>query len=239
MKKISVNAKNSKGFTLLELLIVIAIIAILSVVLILVLNPAEMLKKSRDVQRISDLNTLKTAIGLYITSTSTPDLDTGTSLCIPTSGATAKISYSAELADSSSCATTVSKGSDAAGGSFSTTDNCRYGGTSGAAAIDGTGWLPVNLGSLTGGSPISNLPLDPVNTIGTATAPTSTDLVYRYACQESVTGGKPSYIFELDAQLESNAYTSEDDKRSKDGGDNTNFYEVGTSLRLLGSGVNF
>src|ERR1035437_6565486 len=63
--------KNKKGgFTLLELLIVIAIIAILSVALVIVLNPAETLKKARDAQRISDLSTLKTAIGLYMTSVS-------------------------------------------------------------------------------------------------------------------------------------------------------------------------
>ena len=35
--------KNRKGFTLIELLIVIAIIAVLSVVVILSLNPAELL----------------------------------------------------------------------------------------------------------------------------------------------------------------------------------------------------
>ena len=50
--------KPAKGFTLLELLIVIAIIAVLSVILVLVLNPAETLKKSRDTQRMSDLSTL-------------------------------------------------------------------------------------------------------------------------------------------------------------------------------------
>ena len=59
-------SKNS-GFTLLELLIVIAIIAVLSVALVIVLNPAEALRKSRDAQRISDLTTLKKAIGLYLT----------------------------------------------------------------------------------------------------------------------------------------------------------------------------
>ncbi len=60
----------SSGFTLLELLIVIAILAILSVALVLVLNPAETLKKARDSQRISDLSTIKTAIGLYMTTVS-------------------------------------------------------------------------------------------------------------------------------------------------------------------------
>jgi prepilin-type N-terminal cleavage/methylation domain-containing protein len=58
-----------KGFTLLELLIVIGILAILSTTIILVINPAELLKKARDSQRISDLNTVKTAIAYYVTET--------------------------------------------------------------------------------------------------------------------------------------------------------------------------
>jgi len=63
-----------KGFTLLELLIVIGILAILSTTMILVINPAEMLKKARDSQRISDLSTLKTAIAYYITNTASPSI---------------------------------------------------------------------------------------------------------------------------------------------------------------------
>ena len=66
---------STKGFTLLELLIVIAIIAILSVVLIVALNPAETLRKTRDSQRISDLSSLKTALGIYVTTITNPLLD--------------------------------------------------------------------------------------------------------------------------------------------------------------------
>lgn len=70
----NVKKKGNAGFTLLELLIVISIIAILAVALVLVLNPGETLKKSRDAQRISDLGTIKTALGIYLTSTSTPKM---------------------------------------------------------------------------------------------------------------------------------------------------------------------
>ena len=62
----------SSGFTLLELLIVISIIAILSIALVFMLNPAETLKKARDAQRISDLKTVKTALGIMLTASSTP-----------------------------------------------------------------------------------------------------------------------------------------------------------------------
>ena len=96
MKK---NKGNAKGFTLLELLIVIAIIAILSIALVFMLNPAETLKKARDAQRISDLKTVKTALGIMLTASSTPKLDSaGSAICTTdTSGGaqTAKIAYSA------------------------------------------------------------------------------------------------------------------------------------------------
>jgi len=61
-----------KGFTLLELLIVIGILAILSTTIVLVINPAELLAKARDSQRISDLNTLKTAIAFYLSEGEAP-----------------------------------------------------------------------------------------------------------------------------------------------------------------------
>ena len=49
----------------IELLVVIAIIAVLSVVVILTLNPAELLRQSRDANRTSDAATLKSALGVY------------------------------------------------------------------------------------------------------------------------------------------------------------------------------
>ena len=43
-----------KGFTLVELLIVIGIVAILATIVVLVINPVELLKESRDSRRLSD-----------------------------------------------------------------------------------------------------------------------------------------------------------------------------------------
>jgi prepilin-type N-terminal cleavage/methylation domain-containing protein len=220
-------SNRNQGFTLLELLIVIAIIAILSVILVLVLDPAETLKKSRDSQRMSDLSTLKTALGLYSTSTTTPFMG-GASSNTACKGSTSsdaayaasdKVFYSATpitdtLLDGSSTASQPAANASA------------------SAAVDGTGWLPVNLASLPGGSPISNLPMDPVNTV-TSAAVTSTDLVYRYVCSEK------TLKYEIDARLESNAYTVDDNKMSKDGGNNSAYYEVGTDLSLLGAGTDF
>ncbi|MCL5004683.1 MAG: type II secretion system GspH family protein [Patescibacteria group bacterium] len=207
--------KNKKGFTLLELLIVIAILAVLGAIVIFLLNPTETLKKARDSQRISDLSTIKTALGIYLTSTSSPKLDGGTNtLCIGGSGQDT-IWYSAPN-DTQAITDTIVGGS--ASSSQSTTAN--------GGLVDGNGWIKVNLSSLISGSPISSFPIDPINTV-TIAAVTSTDLVYRYSCDDSPLG------FEINAQLESNAFTVEDDKRAKDGGNNANLYEVGSSLTIL------
>ena len=58
----------------------------------------------------------------------------------------------------------------------------------------------------------------------------STDLVYRYSCSIS------PLAFEIDAQLESTAYTVTDNKRASDGGNSALYYETGTNLLILGAG---
>ena len=221
--------KREGGFTLLELLIVISIIAILSVALVFILNPAETLKKSRDAQRISDLSTLKTALGLYLTSTTTPYLGsvTANTACKPNASgwtaATQKIFYSVPTGFSDA---TLDGGATYPVASVVATP----------ALIDGTGWIPVNFETLSSGSPISNLPIDPVNTTASASNVTSSDLVYRYACQAN------NSTFEVDAVLESTAYTSTDNKLTSDGGNSTYYYETGTNLKIMGAtagGIDF
>lgn len=222
----NIKEKRDAGFTLLELLIVVSIIAILSVALVLVLDPAETLRKSRDAQRISDMSTMKTAIGLYLTSTTTPYLGAtpagalnNTNCKATPSAATTKVMYSL-ISTSAITDTTL----DAASGSAAVQSAT-------PATTDGAGWIPVMFDNLTGGSPISNLPMDPINTVAAPAAVLSTDLVYRYAC--SVT----PLAFEIDAQLESTAYTSVDNKKTSDGGNADLYYEVGTNLKILGSGA--
>lgn len=58
---------SSYGFTLIELLVVIAIIGILAAVVWLTINPVNMVKKSRDAVRKSDLATLMRGLDLYMT----------------------------------------------------------------------------------------------------------------------------------------------------------------------------
>lgn len=227
------NLTKKRGFTLLELLIVIAVIAVLSVILVLVLNPAETLKKSRDSQRMSDLATIKTALGLYATSTSSPVMGETNTAC---KGTTAS-----ESAYASGDKIYYSYPSDTPGATISdttfdgqTTNLTNKQVTNAAlSATDGTGWLPVNLSVLSGGSPISNLPIDPINTIASVSSTTATDFVYRYVCSEK------TLKYEIDARLESTAFTVDDNRMSKDGGNNANYYEVGTDLMLLGVGSDF
>jgi prepilin-type N-terminal cleavage/methylation domain-containing protein len=224
--------KSKEGFTLLELLIVITIIAILSVALVFVLNPAETLAKSRDTQRMSDLSTLKTALGIYLTSSSTPQLDgSGGTLNDKCDGGTAA---SERLWISVSTASETTNDATPPGGW--TQANTSWGQTATVASstlVNGTGWIPVKLSGLVGGSPISSMPLDPVNRIAfgasAVTTITNEALMYRYACKKS------PLSFEVDARLESSAYGvgGTDDKAKSDGGNNTNLFEVGTDMTIL------
>ena len=212
----------NNGFTLLELLIVIAIIAILSVILVIVLNPSETLKKSRDAQRISDLSTMKTAIGLYLTSTAIPVLDNviaspnSTCKALATTANSTKVWYS--LANTTLITSAYQADSSATGGAIT---------SSTPSLTSGYGWIPINFDGMTGGSPISNLPLDPTNTVSlTAPSVNLSSLVYRYGCAQS------PLSYEIDATLESAAYSG---LTSTDGGNTGSLYETGTNLFVLGS----
>ena len=202
--------KNMKGFTLLELLIVIAILAILSAVLILILNPAETMKKSRDTQRMSDLATMKTAIGMYLTTAPSPVLDgSANTLCVGGTGDDS-IFYSGAVTDGVTVATTF------------VAETTKTGTT-----VDGNGWLPIDFTAISGGSPISNLPVDPLNTVAVAGGPVVGDAVYRYSCDATDT------TFEINSILESESFTIIDDKRGADGGNHATLYEVGSDLTIL------
>lgn len=225
------------GFTLLELLIVIGILAILAGVVVFVLNPVEILRKSRDTQRISDLAAVKTALGVYTTSTTTPHMDNSAyasrnEKCLNGTGTkTLYYSYPSDSPGQTISYTTFSK--DSAG----TVSFTAAGQVTNAVlgSVSGTGWLPVNLIALTTtGPPISNWPTDPTNTI-TGTVPNTTATsTYRYACD------KNDFTFEVNATLESTAFTTNpDNKHISDGGNNSNVYEVGSKLTIIGPGTDF
>jgi len=152
-----------KGFTLIELLVVIAIIAILAVVVVLTLNPAELLRQSRDSNRLSDLATLTSAINLYNT-------DQGGVL-----GYSLGLSSSTYLSITDpSATTTAGTNCGGLGGNIATNTvyfNCPASSTS--RNVNATGWIPINFTKISAGTPIGSLPIDPTNT-------TSSNLYYTY-----------------------------------------------------------
>ena len=86
--------------------------------------------------------------------------------------------------------------------------------------MTGTGWVNVNLAAITGGSPLSSLPLDPVN-----------DATNYYAFERT-----SILTYEIDANMESAKYVSgggsDVESNNKDGGNNGIWYEVGNDAAL-------
>jgi prepilin-type N-terminal cleavage/methylation domain-containing protein len=171
-----------RGFTLIELLVVIGILAILTAAVVVVLNPAELLRQARDAQRLSDFDSLRSAISLTLATALTPAV-----------GATLRCTVGVVAPDEEVCATNAT------------------------TTVDDTGWVQIDLTGASGGSPLSALPLDPVQ---------DGDHFYAYM------GDAGNLTFELNANLESVKYAA---RMTADGGDN-DWYEVGTDpgLDLIG-----
>lgn len=140
------NNKTLSGFTLIELLTVIGIISILAVAVVVVINPAELLKQARDSTRITDLRALDSSLNIYQVRVQ-QDPYYGESETVYTS-----------IPDTSQTCDNVQDLPDLPDGwSY----NCVA--ENNIRNIDGTGWIPVDLTRISFGSPIPRLPLDPVN----------------------------------------------------------------------------
>jgi len=201
----------TRGFTLIELIISIAILAILVAVLVVAINPAEQLSRSRDAKRVADLDALKSALNLYLaTATTTVNLDGGATANTLCSGGSGNDTI---WFNSSNGATTT--GAHEVGHTYVSKS------VSSTQTIGAAGWLPARLDWTPGGSPVSNLPLDP-------TSPgTSDTYFYAYSCQES------NKTFKLSAVLESTYFATDLNLDGNDGGATSSLYEVGTNLTTL------
>ena len=187
---------------MIELLTTIGIIAVLATIAVLVLNPAELLKQGRDERRVTDLEIINQAIALTLSEgsgffrgdpntiyISLPDSNTN---CSSYNGVIPSLASPWVYACVSA---------------------------SNLKNVDGSGWIPVDFTNLKVSSPLSNLPVDPVNQV------MSSGELYYYI-----------YIsgWELDANLESKKFEfgGRDDEESTDGGNEDELYEIGTSLVL-------
>ncbi len=173
-----------KGFTLVELLVVIGILAVLTAAVVVVLNPAELLKQSRDAQRFSDFSAIQSAISLYLSTAQSPQFSDGST------------NKSFSMVTPGNCF-----GMTAGVG-------CTV---NGSTTIDGTGWIAVNFNELTLvnlSSPLSALPTDPINNASYhyAAAFDATNRYYqvdsvmessKYATRMANDGGSSSTVYEV------------------------------------------
>jgi prepilin-type N-terminal cleavage/methylation domain-containing protein len=196
------HSTSRKGFTLIELLVVIAIIAILSVVVILTLNPAELLRQSRDSNRISDLSVTKSAIAFYLASVSSPSIGSSTYCYVDASG----------LANGTSTCTAWFSTYSASTVSTTLASN---------TLVNGSGWIPINFSGITaGGSPLGSLPKDPTNQGGN----------YFYSYTASTTG--LVFKLDAHMESSKYGVGGSNAVVSTDGGTDANSYEVGTNLTI-------
>ena len=141
---------SKQSFTLIEILITLSILAFIIGLLISIIKPAEIYRKSRDNQRIVDLNYLDSNIKSFFLITNTES--------IYTTSTSNKVFLSLQLP------------------SFATNTNCKnyftdlpnlptgweYVCSKNPTSTDGTGWIPIDFRNYMLYT-ISNLPLDPFN----------------------------------------------------------------------------
>ncbi len=176
MKRGFAASQRSGGFTLIELLVVIAILGVLAVAVVLVLNPAALLQQARDSTRLSDLASLNTALSIFQADQYDQNLGTASTTYI-------------SVPDTSPTCADLGLPSLPSGWSY----HCVP--ATSSTLVNGQGWIPVNFNLISSGSPLSRLPVDPINT-------TSTGLYYTYT---------PGGSYELTALPESQKYRSQYD----------------------------
>jgi len=138
-----------RGFTLVELLIVIGILAVVASVAVLILNPVEMTKESRDSIRLNDLSSLNTALGIFSTNKSGFSMGASNTVYISIPYVLADCGYGS--------GNPLNLSSIPSGWSYICRTEANY------RNIDGSGWIPVDFSSISYGTPFSVLPIDPIN----------------------------------------------------------------------------
>ena len=152
-----VDQKSHKGFTLIELLITVAIVAVLMTVTVVALNPAEYLKKSRDIKRITDLTNLQLALQIVAA-----DKSISMGVCDGT-----------KIYASVPSETPLSNDNLPSGVSWVQVSQANL------MKTDGTGWIPIDFNSFASkGIRLPALPIDPKNSVNDY-------LFYTYTCNSN------------------------------------------------------
>jgi prepilin-type N-terminal cleavage/methylation domain-containing protein len=115
---------------------------------------------------------------------------------------------------------------DVANPSFSSVNRCTYSGgppsgsctTTSSTVVTGSGWVNIDFTDISSGSPLSRLPIDPVN---------DADNFYAFASNEGEE-------YEIIANMESARYSNggDNDVETTDGGDDADWYEIGNAPAL-------
>lgn len=168
--------KSSRGFTLIELLVVIAIVAVIAAIVVVLVNPLEIMRKSRDATRLADLKAIMKSIEVGVQDAGGP-----------------AAGFYCYTPSTPPCT-----------GNSNDPGNMRIN--------DGTGWIKVNFAGMPTVT-VTTLPMDPLN-----------DVNYFYTYRSD------GNAYELNAVLESD---QNQPQMENDGGDNSNAYEIGSSLTLI------
>lgn len=206
-----------KAFTLLELLVVIGILAVISVTVLIVINPADLLARARDSNRISDLSTVNSAINTLVAFYSDASLGSVNTV------------YVSLPSNQSNC-------SDLNLPSLPGAWSYHCVSLANLRKVDGNGWIPIDFTQMDSGSPISHLPVDPKNTY-VQDLSQANDFFLTYAVNSSKQ-------WELNAKTESSkfGFTNRDGfpivnaatnpTPVSDGGDN-GLYEIGSDFTII------
>ncbi len=195
------------GFTLIELLVVIAILAVLAVAVVLVLKPAELIKQSRDSNRLSDLDTINRGVAVFRVERPTDFIGNAYTIYIslPDNGVD-NDPPGANIVDDCD---ELGLPSLPTGWRYKcvTQDNLRK--------TNGNGWIPINFSSLSG-VPVPGLPIDPA-------ASASNGLYFTYVTDPANGSWKFTGLFESEKIVK---------VMNNDGGPDATLFEVGTGLNL-------
>ncbi|GIW66843.1 MAG: hypothetical protein KatS3mg095_0741 [Candidatus Parcubacteria bacterium] len=210
-----------RGFTLVEILVIITLISILITLVFYLVNPIEVAKRNRDLQRIKDLQVLESAINTYLTFSNNPDLDGPLYDLTGLDEENPSIYISIPIDQSTFTFSTIT---DAYGNIWQIKQN------SSATNVynnNGEGWLPINFNQAN--ITLPQLPVDPLNIINNSA---NKNYFYLYVFRR---GTKE---FEINANLESRTFKENKSSFSAltDGGSDQEILEVGNNKCLIAFG---